>query len=178
MHSKAKVCTRSSIVFASLAIGTKTVPLADVFHAPGGSREGDAIALLVVATCLASVAAASAGPVAFIALGAPRIARRLTGTAGIPLIASGLVGAATLLAGTVVIVLHELDHACRYADHLVAMRAGRVVASGPPPISVTPELVREVFDLRTSVIACPASGLPLVIPLGGRREATEPPRRA
>ncbi|GCE00391.1 FecCD family ABC transporter permease [Embleya hyalina] len=56
------------------------------------------IALLVVATCLAAVAAASAGPVAFVALGAPQIARRLTGTAGIPLIASGLVGAATLLA--------------------------------------------------------------------------------
>lgn len=56
------------------------------------------IALLVVATCLAAVAAASAGPVAFIALGAPQIARRLAGTAGIPLIASGLVGAATLLA--------------------------------------------------------------------------------
>ncbi|MFF7244531.1 ABC transporter ATP-binding protein [Embleya sp. NPDC008237] len=79
---------------------------------------------------------------------------------------------------TVVMVLHELNHACRYADHLVAMRAGRVVAAGPPADIVTPELVREVFDLRTSVIPCPVSGVPLVIPLGGRRETTEPPVKA
>lgn len=42
------------------------------------------IALLVLATCLAAVATAAAGPVAFVALGAPQIARRLAGTAGIP----------------------------------------------------------------------------------------------
>lgn len=79
---------------------------------------------------------------------------------------------------TVVMVLHELNHACRYADHLVAMRAGRVVAAGPPAEIVTPELVHEVFDLRTSVIPCPVSGVPLVIPLGGRREAGEPSVKA
>lgn len=55
------------------------------------------IALLVLATCLAAVATAAAGPVAFIALGAPQIARRLAGTAGIPLVISGMVGAVLLL---------------------------------------------------------------------------------
>nr|WP_222109678.1 iron chelate uptake ABC transporter family permease subunit [Streptomyces cupreus] len=63
-----------------------------------GIRIGRArIALLVLATCLAALATAAAGPVAFIALGAPQIARRLTGTAGIPLVASGLTGAVLLL---------------------------------------------------------------------------------
>ncbi|WP_331766352.1 ABC transporter ATP-binding protein [Embleya sp. NBC_00896] len=72
---------------------------------------------------------------------------------------------------TVVMVLHELNHACRYADHLVAMRDGRVVAEGAPADIVTPELVHDVFGLRTAVIECPVGGGPLVVPLGGRREA-------
>ncbi|WP_243745077.1 FecCD family ABC transporter permease [Streptomyces hainanensis] len=55
------------------------------------------IALLLLATCLAALATSAAGPVAFVALGAPHIARRLAGTAGIPLITSGLVGAALLV---------------------------------------------------------------------------------
>lgn len=70
---------------------------------------------------------------------------------------------------TVVMVIHELNHACRYADHLIAMRDGRVLAAGPPTEIVTPDLVREVFDLRAAVIECPIAGTPLVIPLGGRR---------
>ncbi|WP_431044767.1 FecCD family ABC transporter permease [Streptomyces sp. P1-3] len=55
------------------------------------------IALLVLATCLTAVATAAVGPVAFIALGAPQIARWLAGTAGIPLVISGMVGAVLLL---------------------------------------------------------------------------------
>ncbi|MFE1557825.1 ABC transporter ATP-binding protein [Streptomyces sp. NPDC058734] len=70
---------------------------------------------------------------------------------------------------TVVMVLHELNLACRYAGHLVAMRGGRVVAAGPPSEIVTPDLVHEVFGLRAAVIECPVAGTPLVIPEGGRR---------
>ncbi|WP_137991167.1 FecCD family ABC transporter permease [Streptomyces vilmorinianum] len=55
------------------------------------------IGLLILATCLAALATAAAGPIAFIALGAPQIARRLAGTAGVPLVLSGLTGAALLL---------------------------------------------------------------------------------
>ncbi|MGW6459458.1 ABC transporter ATP-binding protein [Streptomyces sp. NPDC055078] len=70
---------------------------------------------------------------------------------------------------TVVMVLHELNLACRYADHLIAMRDGKVVTAGPPTRVVTPELVEEVFDLPATVITCPVAGTPLVIPAGGRR---------
>ncbi|MDX3311517.1 ABC transporter ATP-binding protein [Streptomyces sp. NPDC054884] len=70
---------------------------------------------------------------------------------------------------TVVMVLHEVNLACRYADHLIAMRDGRVVAAGAPSDIVTPDLVRKVFGLRAAVIDCPVAGTPLVIPEGGRR---------
>ncbi|MGR4881126.1 ABC transporter ATP-binding protein [Streptomyces sp. LARHCF249] len=70
---------------------------------------------------------------------------------------------------TVVMVLHELNLACRYAGHLVAMRDGRLIAAGPPSEIVTPDLVREVFGLEAAVIECPVAGTPLVIPMGGRR---------
>lgn len=66
---------------------------------------------------------------------------------------------------TVVAVLHDLNHAFRYADHLIAMRDGRISAAGPPREIVTAELVRSVFDLGCRVIEDPETGAPLVIPL-------------
>ncbi|MFF4299032.1 ABC transporter ATP-binding protein [Streptomyces vinaceus] len=65
---------------------------------------------------------------------------------------------------TVVAVLHDLNQAARYADHLVAMKAGRVVAQGPPSAVVTAELVREVFGLDAVVIPDPVTGSPLIVP--------------
>ncbi|MFF4012680.1 FecCD family ABC transporter permease [Streptomyces sp. NPDC001717] len=55
------------------------------------------IALLVLATCLTALATSAAGPIAFIALGAPQIARRITGSAGIPLVTSALTGSVLLI---------------------------------------------------------------------------------
>lgn len=55
------------------------------------------IGLLLLGTCLVAVATACAGPIVFVALAAPQIARRLTGTAGLPLLTSGLVGAALVV---------------------------------------------------------------------------------
>lgn len=66
---------------------------------------------------------------------------------------------------TVVAVLHDLNHAFRYAGHLIAMKDGRVVAAGAPKDIVTAELVREVFDLGCRIIDDPETGAPLVIPL-------------
>jgi iron complex transport system ATP-binding protein len=67
---------------------------------------------------------------------------------------------------TIVMVLHELNLAARFADHLVAMCEGRVVATGPPGEVLTEETVREVFGLSCRVIPDPVSGTPLVVPLG------------
>ena len=67
---------------------------------------------------------------------------------------------------TVAMVLHDLNLAGRYADHLVALRAGKVVAAGPPEDVVTEELVRDVFGLECRVVPDPVAGSPLVIPVG------------
>lgn len=65
---------------------------------------------------------------------------------------------------TVVTVLHDLNQAARYADHLVAMKAGRIVAEGHPRDVVTAELVREVFGLEAVIVPDPVTGSPLVVP--------------
>ncbi|MFI7069476.1 iron complex transport system ATP-binding protein [Micromonospora sediminicola] len=65
---------------------------------------------------------------------------------------------------TVVAVLHDLNQAARYADHLVAMRDGAVVAAGPPREILTADLVRDVFGLDCVVVPCPVTGAPLVVP--------------
>jgi len=71
-----------------------------------------------------------------------------------------------------VIVLHDLNQACRYADHLVAVRDGRVHAEGLPGAVVDATLVRDVFGLECRVIEDPITGTPLCLPLvGGRRRA-------
>jgi iron complex transport system ATP-binding protein len=67
---------------------------------------------------------------------------------------------------TVAIVLHDLNLAARYADHLVAMKAGQVVAKGTPSTVVTRELVAEVFGLESRIIDDPVSGTPMVVPVG------------
>ncbi|MCE7080818.1 ABC transporter ATP-binding protein [Streptomyces sp. ST2-7A] len=72
---------------------------------------------------------------------------------------------------TLVAVLHDLNHAARYATHLIAMREGRVVAAGPPGEIVTAELVEEVFGLPCRVITDPESGTPLVVPAARARGA-------
>ncbi|MFB6991537.1 MULTISPECIES: ABC transporter ATP-binding protein [unclassified Streptomyces] len=65
---------------------------------------------------------------------------------------------------TLVAVLHDLNHAARYATHLVAMREGEVIAEGAPGDVVTAELVERVFGLRCQVIDDPETGTPLVVP--------------
>ena len=77
---------------------------------------------------------------------------------------------------TIVMVLHDLNLAARYADHLVAMREGRIVAAGPPAEVITEDCVRKVFGMDCRVIDDPVTGTPMVIPLG-RRSRTLHDRR-
>lgn len=67
---------------------------------------------------------------------------------------------------TVVMVLHDLNLAARYADHLIVMSAGRIVAEGAPAAVITPETVRTAFGLESLVVADPVSGSPMVVPKG------------
>lgn len=67
---------------------------------------------------------------------------------------------------TVVVVLHDLAHAARYASTVVALRDGTIVASGPPTEVITAELVEQVFGVQARVIADPDTGAPLVLPRG------------
>ncbi|QFU90375.1 ABC transporter ATP-binding protein [Amycolatopsis sp. YIM 10] len=65
---------------------------------------------------------------------------------------------------TVIAVLHDINQACRYADHLIAMKDGRVVAEGTPPEIVDAALLKEVFDLPCVVVPDPVTGTPMVVP--------------
>ncbi|CAI3805053.1 ABC transporter ATP-binding protein [Pseudarthrobacter sp. MM222] len=67
---------------------------------------------------------------------------------------------------TVVIVLHDLNLAARYADHVIAMKGGRIVAEGAARDVVTENMVKDVFGLDCRVAPDPVSGAPLIIPLG------------
>mgnify|MGYP006376364901 CR=1 FL=1 len=67
---------------------------------------------------------------------------------------------------TVVMVLHDLNLAARYAERLVAVVEGRIHSVGEPRDVVTREYVREVIGLRSEVIPDPVSGAPIVVPLG------------
>ncbi|MDA0567963.1 ABC transporter ATP-binding protein [Streptomonospora sp. S1-112] len=84
---------------------------------------------------------------------------------------------------TLVAVLHDLNHACRYATHLIVMKDGQVAAEGDPAEIVTEDLVEEVFGLPVRVIPDPETGTPLIVPAdrGGRiarRTAGAGPRPA
>lgn len=67
---------------------------------------------------------------------------------------------------TIVMVLHDLNLAARYADHLVAVRQGREHVAGPPQDVLTAEVVWDVFGLRSQVVLDPISGKPLMLPIG------------
>ncbi len=79
---------------------------------------------------------------------------------------------------TVVMVLHDLNLAARYADHLVAMSDGRVAATGTPAEVVTADRVEEIFGLEAQVIPDPVSGTPLVVPIGRHHRPISQPTPA
>jgi iron complex transport system ATP-binding protein len=72
---------------------------------------------------------------------------------------------------TLVAVLHDLNHACRYATHLIVMDDGKVVAAGAPGQIMTADLVHDVFGLACRVIDDPETGTPLIIPASRRPAA-------
>jgi ABC-type cobalamin/Fe3+-siderophores transport system ATPase subunit len=73
---------------------------------------------------------------------------------------------------TVVMVLHDLHEAARYADHLVAMSDGRILAEGRPADIVTPALVHRVFGVACTTIPDPVTGSPLIVPLDDHEDGS------
>lgn len=67
---------------------------------------------------------------------------------------------------TIVMVLHDLNLAARYADHLIALHDGRLHSAGRPHEVLVPELVRDVFGMRSTIIQDPVSDKPLMLPMG------------
>jgi iron complex transport system ATP-binding protein len=72
---------------------------------------------------------------------------------------------------TIVMVVHDLNHATRHAHHVIALRDGRVVAAGAPAQVVTPALLRQVFGVEAEVLPDPRTGVPLCIAYGLARRA-------
>lgn len=80
-----------------------------------------------------------------------------------------LMNLVTMLVGrqgkTIVAVLHDINQAARYAEHLVILKAGRITAAGKPGDVISAEAIADVFKVKTVIIRDPVAGTPLCIPL-------------
>ena len=70
---------------------------------------------------------------------------------------------------TIVMVLHDINFAARYADHMIALHDGRIVAEGSAKEVVCKEVIQEVFDMDAEIIEDPVVGSPMVVPIGLHR---------
>ncbi|KAB1949069.1 ABC transporter ATP-binding protein [Brevibacterium linens] len=75
---------------------------------------------------------------------------------------------------TLVAVLHDLNQACRYADEIIAMKDGSIVAQGPPEAIITSELVHEVFGIDCTVIDDPVTGAPMIVAGAPKKTFAQP----
>lgn len=67
---------------------------------------------------------------------------------------------------TIIMVVHDLNHASRYAQHMVAIKSGDVISEGTPAEVMTPEVLRRVFGIEADIIPDPRTGVPLCLPYG------------
>lgn len=65
---------------------------------------------------------------------------------------------------TIIMVVHDLNHASRYAHHMIAIKAGKVSGEGAPSAVMTPDVLRDVFGIEADIIPDPRTGLPLCLP--------------
>lgn len=69
---------------------------------------------------------------------------------------------------TIVMVLHDLNHACRYADYLIAMKAGQIFAAGVPREVMTVDTIQAVFNLQCQIYPDPITGTPMCVPMSAK----------
>jgi iron complex transport system ATP-binding protein len=74
---------------------------------------------------------------------------------------------------TIVMVVHDLNHATRHASHVIALKAGAIAAAGPPSEVVTPALLHAVFGVEGAVVPDPRTGMPLCIAYGLAKAADD-----
>jgi iron complex transport system ATP-binding protein len=67
------------------------------------------------------------------------------------------------------VITHDINLAAQFADQILLMKRARVIEAGPPHAVLTPELLREVFDVTVLVDAHPVTNAPRVTPVHGRR---------
>ena len=77
---------------------------------------------------------------------------------------------------TIVMVLHDLNHAARYADTIVALRGGQIVAQGSAEEIMTVENIYQVFGLKSTIVTDPVTESPMCVPIGrgGARRSRRP----
>lgn len=74
---------------------------------------------------------------------------------------------------TIVMVLHDLNHAIMFSDYLVAIKDGKKYSSGMPEEIVTSKTLREVFDVEAEIIRHPILNVPVCLPYGVRGQIFE-----
>lgn len=79
---------------------------------------------------------------------------------------------------TIVMVLHDINLACRYAHNIVAIKDRKVWAEGRPQDIVTEDLIRSVFDLESQIVEDPLFGTPMVVPFGRGKQPLATPKLA
>ncbi|HEY9828348.1 MAG TPA: ABC transporter ATP-binding protein [Stenomitos sp.] len=73
---------------------------------------------------------------------------------------------------TIVMVLHDLNQACRYADFLVVLQSGKIYDQGSPRQVMNEQMLDEVFGVDSRIVNDPVAGTPMCIPIG-RKRATD-----
>jgi iron complex transport system ATP-binding protein len=65
---------------------------------------------------------------------------------------------------TIVAILHDINLSIRYADHIFAMKKGKLIAEGNPKDIITPGLMQTIYGMDSTIINDPETGDPYVIP--------------
>ncbi|WP_340014774.1 ABC transporter ATP-binding protein [Paenibacillus sp. FSL K6-1318] len=78
---------------------------------------------------------------------------------------------------TIVMVVHDLNHASRYAHHMIGIKKGKAIAHGSPVEVMNTDVLREVFNIEADIVTDPRSGVPLCLPyaLAGERQQSKTP---
>lgn len=67
---------------------------------------------------------------------------------------------------TIVVILHDINLAARYADRLFALKDGVLIKEGAPRTVVKKDLIKEVFGLNSMIVEDPVVHSPVVVPIG------------